>query len=274
VCRRVLSSAPTLSPMPDVTWWGHSTCTIEDRGVRVLTDPLFCSRLGHLRRRRGPLPDNRSRRADLAVVSHLHADHLDLASLAALPRHVPVAVPRGALRAVPGLRRLRDRELIEVAPGDTVGVGDLVVEVVPAEHDGRRWPWSRRRAPALGYVVSGESRTYFAGDTDSSAVVREAVGRCDIALLPVGGWGPTLGPGHLDAARAACFLAELDAYHAVPVHFGTMWPVGLELVRPDRFHRPGSEFVRQVARRGLACSARELQPGETARFDLPERAAE
>ena len=21
--------------MPDVTWWGHSTCTIDDRGVRV-----------------------------------------------------------------------------------------------------------------------------------------------------------------------------------------------------------------------------------------------
>ena len=77
--------------MPDVTWWGHSTCTIDDRGVRVLTDPLFCSRLGHLRRRRGPLPDDRSRRADLAVVSHLHADHLHLGSLSVLPRHVPVA---------------------------------------------------------------------------------------------------------------------------------------------------------------------------------------
>ena len=179
--------------MPDVTWWGHSTCTIDDRGVRVLTDPLFCSRLGHLRRRRGPLPDDRSRRADLAVVSHLHADHLHLGSLSVLPRHVPVAVPGGALRAVPGLRRLRDRELVEVVPGDTVRVGDVVVEVVPAEHDGHRWPWSRRRAPALGYVVSGKARTYFAGDTDWSPVVREAVGRCDIALLPVGGWGPTLG---------------------------------------------------------------------------------
>ena len=33
--------------MPDVTWWAHSTCTIDDCGVRFLTDPLFCSRLGH-----------------------------------------------------------------------------------------------------------------------------------------------------------------------------------------------------------------------------------
>jgi L-ascorbate metabolism protein UlaG (beta-lactamase superfamily) len=258
--------------MPAVTWWGHSTCTIDDRGVRVLTDPLFCSRLGHLRRRRGPVPDDRSRHADLAVVSHLHADHLHLGSLAALPRHLPVAVPSGALRAVPGLRRLRDRELVEVAPGDAVRVRDVLVEVVPAEHDGRRWAGSRRRAPALGYVVCGAARTYFAGDTDSSAEVREAVGRCDVALLPVGGWGPTLGPGHLDPERAAGFLGELDAHHAVPVHFGTMWPIGLGLVRRGRFYCPGAEFAAHAARLGLACSVRELRPGETARLDLADRA--
>jgi L-ascorbate metabolism protein UlaG (beta-lactamase superfamily) len=257
--------------MPDVTWWGHATCTIDDRGVRVLTDPLFCSRLGHLRRRRGPPPDDRSRRADLAVVSHLHADHLHIGSLALLPLHVPLVVPRGALRAVSELRRLRDREFVEVGPGDAVRVGELVVEAVPATHDDRRWPWSRRRAPALGYVVSGDGRTYFAGDTDRSDTVQQAVGRCDIALLPVGGWGPTLGPGHLDPVGAAALLAELDAYHAVPVHFGTMWPVGLGSVRPDRFHRPGADFARQAARLGLACSVRELWPGETARFDLPRR---
>lgn len=97
--------------MPDVTWWGHSTCTVEDRGVRVLTDPLLCSRLGHLHRRRGPRPGEGALRADLAVVSHLHADHLHVRSIAALPPHVPVAVPRGALRAVPGLARLRGRDL-------------------------------------------------------------------------------------------------------------------------------------------------------------------
>jgi len=204
-------------------------------------------------------------------VSHLHADHLHIASLAQLPPHVPVAVPRGAPSAVPGLRRLRDRQLVEVGPGDTIRVGEVVVEVVPADHDDRRWPWSRRRAPALGYVVSGEGRTYFAGDTGRSDTVRQAVGRCDVALLPVGGWGPTLGPGHLDPARAADVLAGLDAYHAVPVHFGTMWPIGLGPVRSDRFDRPGAEFARHVARLRLACSVQELQPGETARFDLPGR---
>jgi hypothetical protein len=54
-------------------------------------------------------------RPSLAVMSHLHADHLHVGSLSVLPHRVPVVVPRGPLRAVPDLRRLRDRELIEVA---------------------------------------------------------------------------------------------------------------------------------------------------------------
>ncbi|MFE1898330.1 hypothetical protein ACFW9B_21250, partial [Streptomyces yangpuensis] len=40
----------------DITWWGHATCTVEDSGVRLLTDPLFARRLAHHRRRRGGQP--------------------------------------------------------------------------------------------------------------------------------------------------------------------------------------------------------------------------
>jgi hypothetical protein len=78
-----------------------------------------------------------------------------------------------------------------------------------------------------------------------------------------------LGSGHLDPVRAAGFLAELDADHAVPVHFGTMWPIGLGAWRSDRFHRPGLDFAAHVARLRLTCAVRELQPGETARLELP-----
>lgn len=76
----------------------------------------------------------------------------------------------------------------------------------------------------------------------------EAVGPVDVALLPVGGWGPYLGHGHLDAGRAAQALAALSPAAAVPVHYGTYWPIGLDGVRPHEFHAPGDEFVRQAAR--------------------------
>ncbi|MFV0132732.1 MBL fold metallo-hydrolase [Streptomyces sp. HMX87] len=251
----------------EVTWWGHATCTIEDSDIRVLTDPLFVRRLAHLRRRRGALPPPGAWRADVALVSHLHADHLHLPSLARLAEGTRLLVPRGAARAVPGLRRLSHLRLTEVAPGDETVVGDLVVRAVPARHDGRRLPLGPHRCPALGYVVEGEARTYFAGDTGLFDAMAEEVGPVDAALLPVGGWGPHLGDGHLDAARAAEALARLAPGTAVPVHYGTYWPIGMDAVRPHEFHAPGDEFVRLAAVRAPDVAVHRLGHGESVRLE-------
>ncbi|MEV6794364.1 MBL fold metallo-hydrolase [Streptomyces sp. NPDC051320] len=251
----------------EVTWWGHATCTIEDSGVRVLTDPLFVRRLAHLRRRQGALPPRRAADAQVVLVSHLHLDHLHLSSLARLAPGTRLVVPRGATGAVPGLRRL-GLSLTEVAPGDEVRVADLRVRAVPAHHDGRRLPVGPQRAPALGYVVIGEARTYFAGDTGLFDTMAEAVGPVDVALLPVGGWGPFLGHGHLDAQRAARALTLLRPRSAVPVHYGTYWPVGMDGVRPHEFHTPGDEFVRQAALLAPEVSVHRLTHGEQVRPEV------
>jgi L-ascorbate metabolism protein UlaG (beta-lactamase superfamily) len=252
----------------EITWWGHATCTVADSGVRVLTDPLFARRLAHLRRRRGAVPTADARRADLVLVSHLHADHLHVPSLERLDPGTRLLVPRGAPRAVPGLRRLTQLSVTEVAPGDVVPVGDVVVRVVPARHDGRRLPVGPHRSPALGYVVEGEARTYFAGDTGLFDSMAKEVGPVDVALLPVGGWGPYLGEGHLDAGRAAEALARLAPRSAVPVHYGTYWPIGMDAVRPHEFHAPGEEFVRIAAERAPDVAVHLLGHGESVRVGV------
>ena len=252
----------------EITWWGHATCTIEDSDIRVLTDPLFARRLAHLRRRRGAVPPPEAHRADLALVSHLHADHLHLPSLGSLAPGTRLLVPRGALRAVPGLRRLRQLRIDEMSPGDQTMVGDLVVRAVPARHDGRRLPVGPHRSPALGYVVEGEARTYFAGDTGLFDDMAKEVGPVDVALLPVGGWGPYLGEGHLDAGRAAQALARLSPRSAVPVHYGTYWPIGMDAVRPHEFHTPGDEFVRIAAQLAPSVSVHRLGHGESVRPEV------
>jgi L-ascorbate metabolism protein UlaG (beta-lactamase superfamily) len=252
----------------EITWWGHATCTIEDSDIRVLTDPLFARRLAHLRRRRGAVPPPEARHADVALVSHLHADHLHLPSLGALAPGTRLLVPRGALRAVPGLRRLRQLRIDEVSPGDRTTVGDLVVRAVPARHDGRRLPVGPHRSPALGYVVEGEARTYFAGDTGLFDDMAKEVGPVDVALLPVGGWGPYLGEGHLDAGRAAQALVRLAPRSAVPVHYGTYWPIGMDAVRPHEFHTPGEEFVRMAARLAPSVAVHRLGHGESVRPEV------
>ncbi|MEV6262732.1 MBL fold metallo-hydrolase [Streptomyces sp. NPDC051784] len=252
----------------EVTWWGHATCTIEDSGVRVLTDPLFARRLAHLRRRRGEIPPPGAAVADAVLISHLHSDHLHLPSLARLAPGTLVIVPRGAVRAVPGLRalrRLRGLRISEVAPGDVVKIGEVAVRAVPALHDGRRLPVGPHRVPALGYVVEGEARTYFAGDTGLFDEMAQAVGPVDVALLPVGGWGPNLGDHHLDAGRAAQALAMLGPLSAVPVHYGTYWPIGLDGIRPHEFHSPGDEFARQAARVAPDVAVHRLGHGECVR---------
>ncbi|MET8952512.1 MBL fold metallo-hydrolase [Streptomyces sp. NPDC004393] len=251
----------------EVTWWGHATCTVEDSGVRVLTDPLFARRLAHLRRRRGAPPPPEAAVADLALVSHLHADHLHVRSLARLAPGTRLLVPRGAPGQVPGLRRLGGLRVTEVVPGDRVQVGDLVVRVVSARHDGRRLPVGPHRSPALGFVVEGEARTYFAGDTGLFPSMAEEVGPVDVALLPVGGWGPFLGEGHLDAVRAAQALAGLMPRSAVPVHYGTYWPIGMDAVRPHEFHAPGQEFVRLAAERAPEVAVHLLAHGESIRLE-------
>ena len=252
----------------EVTWWGHATCTVEDSGVRVLTDPLFVRRLAHLRRRRGELPPAEAARAEAVLVSHLHSDHLHLPSLARLAPGTRLLVPRGAARSVPALKRLTDRtglRITEVGPGDEVQVEDLVVRAVPALHDGRRLPLGPHRSPALGYVISGEARTYFAGDTGLFDSMADEVGPVDVALLPVGGWGPYLGHGHLDASRAAQALASLAPRAAVPVHYGTYWPIGMDGIRPHEFYAPGEEFVRKAARLAPQVAVHRLGHGERVR---------
>lgn len=252
----------------EITWWGHATCTVADSGVRILTDPLFARRLAHLRRRRGALPPPEAADADLVLVSHLHADHLHVPSLQRLATGTRVLVPLGAPRAVPALRRLTRLRFTEVGPGDEIEVGTLLVRAVPALHDGRRLPVGPHRSPALGYVVSGAARTYFAGDTGLFDAMAKEVGRVDVALLPVGGWGPYLGHGHLDAGRAAEALVRLEPRSAVPVHYGTYWPIGLDAVRPHEFHAPGVEFERLAALRAPSVTVHRLAHGERVRLEV------
>jgi L-ascorbate metabolism protein UlaG (beta-lactamase superfamily) len=253
----------------EITWWGHATCTVEDSGVRVLTDPVFVRRLAHLRRRRGALPPPQAAVAEAVLVSHLHADHLHMPSLARLAPGTRLVTPRGALRSVPRLRRLAGvLDITEVVPGDEVRVREVVIRAVPAAHDGRRFPVGPRLSPALGYVVSGQANTYFAGDTGLFDGMAEAVGPVDVALLPVGGWGPYLGPGHLDAGRAAQALVGLAPRNAVPVHYGTYWPIGMDAVRPHEFHAPGDEFVRRAAALAPDVAVHLLGHGESMRPEV------
>ena len=159
------------------------------------------------------------------------------------------------------LARTGAAEVIEMAAGDRSRVGALEVGAVHAEHDGRRGPGSPPAA-ALGYVVSGSRRAYFAGDTDLFPGMADIAPGLDVALLPIWGWGPTLGPGHLDPLRAAQALVMLRPRLAVPIHWGTYAPVVIwRAFRRSFLARPPHDFVRAARRLAPDVQVRVLAPG-------------
>lgn len=255
-----------------VTWWGHATVGIEESGVRLLTDPVLGDRVAHLRRRRGPRPTVTE--PDAVLVSHLHADHLHLASIRRLPPTTRLVVPAGAAALIGrGLGAAAAARCVEVAAGDRTDINGVRVTAVPAFHDGSRGPWSRHRAPALGYrIESDATTTWFAGDTGLFDGMRD-LGPVDLALVPVGGWGPTLGAGHLGPREAAEAVRRCGAAWAVPVHYGTLWPVGCERVRPQLFHSPGTDFAHHAAELAPDTRVRVLAPGDSLTLDATGRAS-
>ena len=240
-----------------IAWWGHATASIAMDGARVLTDPVVTPRAGHLARMAPPPPEERAP-CDAVLISHLHIDHLHLRSLRRIEARRVIGPP-GLAGLLPPARRDAVRE---VEPGQSVPVGPLTVTAVPAEHDGRRTPWSRAR-PALGFLITGSRTVYFAGDTGPFAGM-EALGDAgiDAALLPIWGWGPTLGRGHLDPLTAAQALTLLRPRAAVPIHWGTYAPLWVSRRRPPEFlTRPVQEFVDHAGRLAPAVRVAALRPG-------------
>jgi L-ascorbate metabolism protein UlaG (beta-lactamase superfamily) len=244
-----------------VTWIGHATALIELGGVRLLTDPLLRDRLGHLRRHGPPPAAEATADLDAILISHLHLDHLDLPSLKRLPRATRLLVPRGAAGFLRG-RGFAHAE--ELAAGDAADVGGLTVDAVPALHERRRRPFGAE-ADTIGFVAG--RRVYFAGDTDLFDGMAELAG-LDVALLPVWGWGPSLGEGHLDPEGAAQAAALVRPRLAVPIHWGTFYPRLLARYKPDRLTDPPHEFAAAVARLAPDIDVRVLAPGES--VQLPE----
>jgi L-ascorbate metabolism protein UlaG (beta-lactamase superfamily) len=151
---------------------------------------------------------------------------------------------------------------MEIDEGETISVGAVSVTATLAEHDGRRNLFDSGRT--LGYVVEGSSRIYFAGDTDLFPAMAE-LGHLDLALVPIWGWGPSLGRGkHMDPERAAEALSLLRPRIAVPIHWGTYHPLHLGLREAPRYlSEPPERFVRAAANVAPDVEVRVLQPGET-----------
>lgn len=247
----------------ELQWHGHSTSSIRMDGVEFLTDPVARSRIMHLRRHSAPPNLSEGDEERVVLISHLHFDHLDLPSLRQLGTDVAVVVAPGGGRFLAGQGF---RNVSELAPGQLLEVSGTTVRAVEAEHGGGRSPFHGKHEP-VGFVIEGERHVYFAGDTDLFEGMADQVGRVDLALLPVWGWGRSIGPGHLDPERAARVVEMIGPRMAVPIHWGTFFPIGLKRFSGHHLVTPPREFERLAGVYAPETEVRVIDPGS--RLSIP-----
>ncbi|PRZ41078.1 L-ascorbate metabolism protein UlaG (beta-lactamase superfamily) [Antricoccus suffuscus] len=251
---------------------GHSTVRIDLPGRVILTDPVLTARVGPLRRVCAPLRRVDWAGVDTVLISHLHGDHLHLPSLRQLGTDVRIVVPRGA---GPWLTGHGFTNVEEISPGESITDAGLELTAIRADHAAHRWGPRLHvgpSAPPIGYLIKANgTRTYYAGDTDlvhEMTEIGEQAARLDVALLPVWGWGPNIGPGHLDPQRAATAARLLAPRFAVPVHWGTLAVPGLCRVPGGvgshmraLLAEPPRQFAAAVSRLGLDTTVAIAEPG-------------
>jgi L-ascorbate metabolism protein UlaG (beta-lactamase superfamily) len=89
----------------------------------------------------------------------------------------------------------------------------------------------------------------------------DLAGRVDVALLPVGRWGPHPGPDRLGPASAARAARVVGANVAIPIHWGTFYPAGFWRVWPRPLREPAALFAASLGAIAPAIEVRVLEPG-------------
>ncbi len=250
--------------LTSVTFIGHSTVLLETPHHSIITDPVFSDRLASVFTKREARMDfdiDSISGLEAILVSHGHHDHLDLRSLEALGRNVPVFLPKGmslplVLRGFANIRVMR--------PWDEVRVGDSRITAVPSHHFGGRPPFYFT-AGYQGYVISAEKCTYFAGDTGLDEKMFREIGRRfspDLAILPIGAYyPPSFRKNHMSPEDAIEAFRLLGAKYMMAVHFETYSMSWEPLDEPRARLEAASEKA------GLSGSVFALRSGESICLD-------
>ncbi len=218
-----------------VLWWlGQSGFVVKSAAGRVLFDPYLSDSLTrkyehtdkpHVRMTAQAISPGDLRSIDVVTSSHNHTDHLDAETLAA----VFAANPQAAL-VIPEANRafVADRLGCDaawplgLAEGESLAVGDISIQAVPAAHNEIARDASGR-CHYLGYVVRlGNVTVYHSGDTLRYPGLAELLRplAVDVALLPINGNHPERRvAGNLSGVEAAELAHDIGARLVVPCHY-------------------------------------------------------
>ena len=182
----------------------HATFVMQWNGKTIYVDPVG-----------GVKPFADLPKPDLVLVTHMHADHFDPATLEALlpagDRTVIVAT-KAVAEKIP--ETLRGKTTVKtLANGDKAEAAGIAVEAVPAYNTTPGKEKFHPKGRDNGYVLTmGGKRVYVAGDTEDTAEIRALKG-IDIAFLPMNL------PYTMSVEKAADAIRQIKPKIVYPYHF-------------------------------------------------------
>jgi len=217
-----------------VTYINHSTVLIQTEGVNILTDPVWCKRIGpfsFVGPQRyaypgislGALPE-----IDCILLTHNHYDHMDIATLQKITRRDKPVIytPLGNTKF---LHKKGIYKSIDMDWGESRKLTDLIsIDCVPSQHFSARAVTDRNTSLWGGFVIRTlHGDIYFAGDTgygpSTDRIKKMYPSGFRLAFLPIGAYEPPLlmGVFHTSPDDAVKIHKELSIKHSVAIHFGT-----------------------------------------------------
>ncbi len=146
--------------------------------------------------------------ADAIFITHAHFDHYQHDDIEKVRKNgTKIVAPHDIARELSG-------DVTPVRPGDSLDVGGIKVQVVPAYNVVKeRLQAHPKENNWVGYLLTLGANTYYhAGDTDHIPELESV--RADVAFLPIGGTY-TMDPG-----EAAGLARAISPRLAVPMHYG------------------------------------------------------
>ena len=178
--------------LENITWLGHDAFKIAASKI-IYLDPFEL--VGDLEP------------ADVICITHEHHDHCSPEDVARIRREDTVVV------AAENCRGMLDGDVRYVKAGDTVTIGELTIEAIPAYNVSKKF--HPREAGGVGYVLTVDGTTiYHAGDSDP---IPEMEGlEVDIAMLPVSGVYVATADEAVEAAN------KIRPKLVIPMHYGSI----------------------------------------------------